>query len=166
MTIRDLLSHRSGLPDHAGDLLEDQGYSREEMLNRLRYVPTENHFRSDYAYTNFGFTAAAVAAARAAGKTWEELAADRLYRPLGMASTSSRYADFFAAKDHAPGHVRENGKWIAKYQRDPDAQSPAGGVSSSVRDMAQWIRLMLGDGKLGGRPIVARRRWRRPAAPR
>lgn len=154
VTIRDLLSHRSGLPDHAGDLLEDQGYSREEVLHRLRYVSTGNRFRSAYAYTNFGFTAAAVAAARAAGKPWEDLAADRLYRPLRMTSTSSRYADFVAAKDRALGHVRERGKWVAKYRRDPDAQSPAGGVSSSVRDLAQWVRLELGGGKIDGKQIV------------
>lgn len=154
VTIRDLLSHHSGLPDHTGDLLEDQGYSQEEVLHRLRFVPTGSGFRTHYAYTNFGFTTGALAAARAAGKPWEELSADKLYRPLGMTSTSSRYADFVAATDRAAGHVRENGKWIAKYQRATDAQSPAGGVSSSVHDMAQWIRLMLGGGRIDGKQII------------
>jgi CubicO group peptidase (beta-lactamase class C family) len=154
VTIRDLLSHRSGLPDHVGDLLEDMGYSREEILRRLRYVSTANHFRSHYAYTNFGYTAAAVAAAHAAGRSWEDLAAERLFRPLGMNSTSSRYADYLAAKDRAVGHVRENGKWDAKYRRDTDAQAPAGGVSSSVRDLAQGVRLQLGGGTIDGKPIV------------
>jgi CubicO group peptidase (beta-lactamase class C family) len=157
VTIRDLLCHRSGLPDHIGDVLEDQGCSREEVLHRLRYVSTGNRFRSEYAYTNFGYTAAAIAAARAAGKSWEDLSADRLYRPLGMTSTSSRYADFVAARNRVVGHVQENGRWIAKYRRDPDAQSPAGGVSSSVRDLAQWMRLSLGNGKIDGKQIVGAR---------
>src|SRR4030095_10744897 len=118
--------------DHVGDELEDMGYSREEVLHRLRYVRgTADHFRSRYAYTNFGFTAAAVAAARAAGKSWEDLAAEILYRPLGMKATSSRFADYAAAKNRAVLHPRVEGKWVAKYVRDPDAQSPAGGVSST-----------------------------------
>ena len=58
----DLLCHRSGLPAQVGDLLEDMGYGRMEILRRLRYVKPATSFRSDFAYTNFGFTAAAIAA--------------------------------------------------------------------------------------------------------
>jgi Beta-lactamase/Domain of unknown function (DUF3471) len=50
--------------------------------------------------------------------------------------------------------VRQGGAWVAKYTRDPDAQSPAGGVSSSARDMALWLRLQLGRGTVDGREIV------------
>ena len=154
VTLRDMLAHRSGLPDHAGDPLEDIGYDRGSILRRLRYQKPDSSFRSHYAYTNFGFTEAAVAAAKASGKSWEDLSADRLYRPLGMTHTSSRFADFAADENRTSGHVRVDGKWVAKFTRDADAQSPAGGASSSVRDMAQWLRLQLGRGKLGGKQIV------------
>ncbi|MGE0544731.1 MAG: serine hydrolase domain-containing protein, partial [Dehalococcoidia bacterium] len=154
VTLRDMFAHRSGLPDHAGDLLEDIGYDREQVLHRLRYQKPASSFRSEYAYTNFGLTEAAVAAANAAGMTWEDLAAERLYQPLGMTSTSSRYADFLAAPNHALGHVRVDGQWVAKYSRDADAQSPAGGVSSSVRDMAKWLQLQLADGMFGGEQVI------------
>jgi CubicO group peptidase (beta-lactamase class C family) len=155
VTLRDLLCHRSGLPDHAGDLLEDLGYPRDEVLHRLRHLKPASSFRSQYAYTNFGYTAAAVAAARAAGKAWEDLAAERLYRPLGMKSTSSRFADYAAAKNRALLHTRVEGKWVAKYVRDPDAQSPAGGVSSTAADLARWMRLQLGGGKFDGKQVLA-----------
>lgn len=154
VTLRDMFCHRSGLPDHAGDTLEDIGYDRAEILCRLRYVTPDSSFRSQYAYTNFGFTAAAVAAAKASGKSWEDLSAERLYQPLGMKNTSSRFVDFISASNRAVGHVRQDGAWIAKYIRDPDAQSPAGGVSSSARDMAAWLRLQLGRGVFDGREIV------------
>jgi CubicO group peptidase (beta-lactamase class C family) len=154
VTLRDLLCHRSGLPDHGGDLLEDLGYGRTEVLHRLRYLKPATSFRSQYAYTNFGYTAAAVAAARAAGKSWEDLAAEKLYRPLGMKSTSSRFADYAAAKNRALLHARVEGQWVAKYVRDPDAQSPAGGVSSTARDLAQWMRLQLAAGKYDGRQMI------------
>jgi CubicO group peptidase (beta-lactamase class C family) len=64
ITIRDLYAHRSGLPDHAGDLLEDLGFNRAEILHRLRYQKPDSSFRSHYAYTNFGLTEAAVAATK------------------------------------------------------------------------------------------------------
>src|SRR5262249_18265105 len=95
-----------------------------------------------------------IAGARATGKTWEELSADKLYRPLGMKSTSSRFADYADARNRALLHVRVEGQWVAKHVRDPDAQSPAGGVSSTARDLAQWLRLQLNRGALEGREIV------------
>ena len=155
VTLRDMFCHRSGLPDHAGDPLEDIGYGRAEVLHRLRFIESDSSFRSKYAYTNFGLTAAAVAAAKASGKSWEDVSAERLYQPLGMKQTSSRFEDFTASANRTVGHVRQEGAWVAKFVRDPDAQSPAGGVCSSARDMAQWLRLQLGRGTVGGREIVA-----------
>lgn len=154
LTIRDTYSHRSGLPEHAGDLLEDMEYDRTEVLRRLRFVPTKNDFRSQYAYTNFGLTEGAIAAANTAGKPWEEVSEERLYKRLGMGSTSSRLSDFLARTNRARSHVWMDGRWVAKYQRKPDVQSPAGGASSSVNDMARWIRLHLNNGTFNGQPIV------------
>jgi len=135
VTLRDMFAHRSGLPAFAGDLLEDLGYDRAEVLRRLRYQRPASSFRSQYAYTNFGLTEAAVAAARAAGRSWEDVSAEKLYRPLGMASTSSRFADYQRAENRALTHVSVEGRYVPRYVRDADAQSPAGGVSSTV---ATW----------------------------
>ena len=77
VTIGDLLSHRSGLPDHAGDTLEDLGFDRRQVLERLRLLPLAP-FRISYAYTNFGFTAGAEATAVASGKDWATLSEDAL----------------------------------------------------------------------------------------
>jgi CubicO group peptidase (beta-lactamase class C family) len=155
VTLRDLLCHRTGLPEHAGDLLEDLGYSRAEVLHRLRFQRPAGPFRSSYAYTNFGFTEAAVATAKVAGKSWEDLAADRLFKPLGMAHTSYRHTDYAAAANRAKLHARIDGKWVAKYDRQPDAQAPAGGASSTARDLARWMRLLLAGGRFDGRPVIA-----------
>ena len=154
ITLRDFYSHRSGWPEHAGDLLEDVGYNREQVLHRMRYQAPEASFRSHYAYTNFGITEAAVAAAKAYGTTWETASEERLYKPLKMNSTSSRYSDFEGRANKALNHVLVNGSWTHKFQRQPDAQSPAGGVSSSVNDLAQWLRLQMGKGKIDGVQII------------
>jgi CubicO group peptidase (beta-lactamase class C family) len=153
VTIADMYSHRSGLPDHAGDLLEDLGYDRATILQRLALEPLDP-FRITYAYTNFGITAAAQSAANAAGASWEDVSRDVLYRPLGMNSTSSRFVDFEKSPDRALTHVRFGKSWVARYVRQPDPESPAGGVSSSVSDMAKWLRLELAQGKFNGKQIV------------
>jgi CubicO group peptidase (beta-lactamase class C family) len=153
--IRDLLCHRTGLPGQAADLLEDLGYNREQILYRLRYLKPASSFRSHYDYDNLTYTEAGVAGARAAGKSWEALCAEKLYRPLRMSSTSSRFSDYAAAPNRASLHVKVDGKWVAKYVRHPDAEAPAGGVSSTVRDMVQWLRLQLGNGKYNGQQLIA-----------
>lgn len=154
VTVADLYSHRSGLPDHAGDKLEDLGYDRRQVLERLKYLPLAA-FRNSYAYTNFGLTAAAEAVAAAAGKSWEDLSDEALYRPLSMSSTSSKYADFVARPNRAVLHVRVGDKWEPRFQRDPDAQTPAGGVSSSVADMARWLTLVMSNGTYNGQHLIA-----------
>jgi CubicO group peptidase (beta-lactamase class C family) len=154
ITIRDFYAHRSGLPANAGDALEVLGFNREQILHRLRYQKPDSSFRSRWAYTNFGVTEAAVAAAKAYNIAWEDASEQKLYRPLGMNSTSSRFADFSARTNKALGHVQVGGKWVQKYQRDPDPQSPAGGVSSSVNDLAKWMRLQLANGQFEGKRIV------------
>ncbi|MFC9874510.1 serine hydrolase [Nocardia salmonicida] len=153
LTVGDLFAHRSGLPDHAGDRLEDLGYDQAAVLDKLRLEPLDP-FRITYHYTNFGLTAAAESVAAAAGKDWAQLSADALYAPLGMRDTSSRFDDFRARPNHAVGHVNIDGEWVARYVRDPDPQSPAGGASSSVNDMARWLTMLLGDGTTGTTTIA------------
>jgi CubicO group peptidase (beta-lactamase class C family) len=156
VTIADMYAHRSGLPTHIGDLQEDLGYGRREILQRLRYVPLAPPLREGYAYTNFGVTAGALAAARAERTSWEELSRRNLYKPLGMTSTSSRFSDYARSPERAFGHVKVGGRWVARFTRDADAQSPAGGASSSVVDLAKWLRLQLADGAFNGKRLIAR----------
>jgi CubicO group peptidase (beta-lactamase class C family) len=153
VTVADMFSHRSGLPAHAGDDLEDLGYDRRTVLERLRLLPLHG-FRDIYAYTNFGLTAAAESVAAASGKDWESLSEDVLYKPLGMTATSSRFADFEKRPNRALGHVKVGDGFRPKYQRLPDPESPAGGVSSSANDLARWLALVLQNGKFEGRQII------------
>lgn len=154
-TVGDLYAHRSGLPDHAGDKLEDLGFDRAQVLQRLPLLPLEP-FRAAYEYTNFGLTAAATAVAEAAHTDWADLSERAIYEPLGMTATSSRYADFAAAANRAVGHTRVGEDYRrTEPPRRPDAQSPAGGVSSSVVDMARWMTMVLGNGTYEGREVVA-----------
>lgn len=153
VTVGDLFAHRSGLPDHAGDILEDLGFDRRTVLERMRLLPLAA-FRDSYAYTNFGVTAAAEAVAAAARTSWEDLSEDVLYRPLQMTSASSRFDDFRSRPNKAVGHVKTEAGYQPRYTRNPDAQSPAGGVSASVTDMTHWLTMMLADGDYRGTAVV------------
>ncbi|MEO9326581.1 serine hydrolase [Gordonia aurantiaca] len=155
VTVGDMYAHRSGLPDHAGDKLEDMGYSRTEVLRRMRFMPLDP-FRISYAYTNFGVTTGAEAVAAKAGRDWATLSQDLIYGPLGMTSTSSRYEDFVTRADRAVGHIEVDGKWTkTDIPREPDAQAPAGGVSSNVEDLASWLKMVLAQGEYNGTEIVS-----------
>ncbi len=154
VTIGDLYAHRSGLPDHAGDDLEDIGFDRSTVLERFALLP-KGTFRVDYAYTNFGITAAAEAVAVAAGTDWATLSETALYASLGMRSTSSRHADYMARDNRASSHVAAEDGYAVADQRQPDAQSPAGGVSSSARDMARWMAMVLGRGMAEGERVIS-----------
>ncbi|MFD1212633.1 serine hydrolase, partial [Arthrobacter sp. GCM10027362] len=153
-TFEDLMSHRSGLHTGAGDLLEDLGFDRSYILAHLDRQPLDP-FRSSYNYSNFGYTEGGQAAADAMGVPWEDLAEEILFKPLGMEASTYRHADYEKAVNKALIHVPVgNRKWEAKYVRDADAEAPAGGASSSVRDLARWIRLQLGNGRYEGRQVI------------
>src|SRR5215471_6579905 len=154
VTIRDMFAHRSGLPTGAGDVLDDLGYSRPEILSRLRFVPLVGQFRTTYHYSNYGMTEGAIAAAKKIGKRWEHVADERLYSKIGMSSTSSRFSDYMNNPNKAALHVLENGIYKNRFVRVADAQAPTGGVSSNVRDLAQWMRVQLGNGSVDGQQVA------------
>lgn len=152
-TIGDFMAHRSGLPFAAGDDLEQLGYDRETILQRLHLLPLDT-FRLSYHYANFGTTTAGQAVAAAAGKPWEALVEDALFKPLGMSSSSSRHSDYLARENRAWLHAYENGRFQPLYDRNPQAQAPAGGVSSSVRDLAEWMKFLLAEGRHGEKAVA------------
>jgi CubicO group peptidase (beta-lactamase class C family) len=158
LTITDFFAHRSGLGGDAGGDLERIGYDRDQIFDRLRFLELASSPRSRYAYSNHGLTIGGLAAAAAVGMSWEDASQELLYAPLGMTSTSSRYADFEAEENRAALHVRFDNAWHPVFSFNSDQQAPAGGVSSSVNDLTQWMRLVLADGMHDGVEII-------PAAP-
>jgi CubicO group peptidase (beta-lactamase class C family) len=151
--IADYFSHRTGLPTGGGDDLEDIGYERDYIFDHLGMIPLDD-FRSTYHYSNFGLTTGAVAAAAAVDLPWEDAAEQLLFEPLGMTSTSAVHDDYLAAENRAVLHARVDGEFEPLYDRNPDAQSPAGGVSSTVGDLAEWLKLVLAEGELDGEAYI------------
>lgn len=154
-TIGDFFAHRAGLPGTAGDNLEDLGFKRDEIIARLQYVPLDS-FRNSYHYGNYNTTISAEAVAAAAHEPWEKLADTRLLQPLNMKSTSYRYIDFTKQSNRATMHAYQNGIFLSLGEHNPDEQSPAGGVSSNVLDLAEWLKLLLAAGEYKDKRMISK----------
>jgi CubicO group peptidase (beta-lactamase class C family) len=152
-TIGDFFSHRTGLPGAAGDDLEGFGFDREQVLSRLHLFPL-NPYRISYGYSNFGMTTGGEAVAAAAGMPWDQLCAKELFTPAKMTTASYSHQSFLQQPNRSAIHFEVDGAYKPLYQRDADPQAPAGGVSASVKDLAQWMSLVLAGGKVGDTQVI------------
>jgi CubicO group peptidase (beta-lactamase class C family) len=152
MTIRDLLTHRSGLGLGAGDLMfwPATDFTRDEIVRRIRFLKPATSFRSKYAYDNLLYLVAGTVVANVSGQSWDSFVAQRIFAPLGMAHTNSSSRALASAADVATPHGHADGKLVPLQQTDHDNNAPAGAINSCVADMARWLTLQLGHGAVGG----------------
>jgi CubicO group peptidase (beta-lactamase class C family) len=151
MTIRDLLTHRSGLGLGAGDLMffPPSNLKSEEIVSRLRFIKPATSFRSAYAYDNLLYLVAGQVVGAASGKVWDDFVKERILTPLGMDNTFVNTAALKTGKDVAIPHNDLSGKLEALPQEDVDNNAPAGSIVSCVADLAKWMNLQLGGGTAG-----------------
>jgi CubicO group peptidase (beta-lactamase class C family) len=146
LTVRDLLSHRSGL--ERGDFLwYGSDYDRDEILRRTRYLKPTWSLRSTFGYQNLMFLAAGQLVARVSGKTWDEFIRQRIFTPLSMTASSTSIRDLKNADNVASPHAKIEDKVEVIPWRNIDNIAPAGAINSNVVDMAQWVRLQLAQGE-------------------
>ena len=151
MRIRDLLSHRSGLGTFSGDLLwYGTSYSREEVVSRARYLEPAGAFRASYGYSNIMFIAAGQIIPAVTGRSWDEFVRTEFFAPLGMNNSVTSVKSLQGKQNVATPHAVKNGQVVAIEWYGWDNVAPAGGIISSVSDMAQWLRLQLNRGALDG----------------
>ena len=154
VTIRDLLCHRTGMPRH--DMLwAGTGISTEDYVRAYGKAKPATSFRSTWEYANVPFTTAGLASGNAAGCDWPTLMHTRIFEPLGMKTTYCSAREALANRDHAIPHNRHTDGKIGPVNRaDVDSVRAAGSINSSVRDMAQWLRFQLADGRLDGKRLI------------
>ena len=154
ITMRDVLSHRSGLGRRGDMNWLLAGYDRAETLRRIRYLPPSQAFRTEQGYQNTMFLAAGEAAAAAAGMSWDELLATRLLRPLGMTHTNTSIKAFANETDVATPHGMRDGVLKPIPWRNIDNIGPAGSVNSSVSEMRNYLRFINNGGAFGGKQLL------------
>ena len=150
ITVRDLLVHRSGLGLGAGDLLwwPPSTYDRKEIASRLRYIPLATSFRSAYAYDNVLYLVAGEVIEQVSGQTWEEFVGSRILAKVGMTGSNVRHSAAGAGGNVATTHARIDGVVRPVAAFGSDNTNPAGGINSSAEDMARWLLVQLGEGRL------------------
>lgn len=155
VTMRDLVTHRTGLIRH--DMLwYGTPWSREEILRRIGFVPLSYPMRTNFQYQNIMFLAAGEAVGRASGGSWEDFVRARIFTPLGMKAANFSTNDAVKAPDHASPHQKGEGERVSQIAwRNIDNVGPAGSINASVSELANWLRMQLNVGRAGGRQVIS-----------
>jgi CubicO group peptidase (beta-lactamase class C family) len=150
LTVRDLLTHRSGLGLGAGDLLwYHSDYPRDTILRRIRHARVASSFRSEYAYDNVLYVAAGELIPAVTGSTWEEFVQRRILAPLGMREARLTARAVSPGDNFASAHARVDGRLTVVARDTFDATNAAGGVVAGVSDLARWMLVQLDSGRVG-----------------
>jgi len=166
LTIRDMLSHRSGFTSFQGDLLWDgSAYKRDEVVRRMRLIKPNGSFRSTYGYSNIMYIAAGELLAAASGTSWDTFIREHLFGPLGMTRSSTSISALKDASNVASPHDELAGKIHPVPYRLVDNGGPAASINSTAKDMAEWIRLQLAEGAYGEKRIISAASLRQTQTP-
>jgi CubicO group peptidase (beta-lactamase class C family) len=153
MTIRDLLTHRSGMGLGEGDLLfwPHTTFTRDDIIYRLRFMKPASSFRSRFAYDNLLYIAAGQIIPAVTGKSWDDYIREKILQPLGMRTTTLSNAVFKPDDNYAFPHSKIDDKLQVIDFVNLDNAGPAGSINSSAAEMAKWIALQLNRGKFPSR---------------
>ncbi len=157
VTLRDLVTHRTGLRDHYM-LWHRSPWTQEEIIRRVGLLPLDKPFRTTFQYQSTMFTVAGFAAAKASGTTWEELVRKRLLDPLDMKATQFTTKAIEKVADKASPHRLDGDNKpyvIAAYPTD--VPEPAGSIQSNAGDLSKWLLFHLNNKKVNGKPLVSPR---------
>lgn len=158
MTVRDLLTHRSGLGLGGGDLLwwPTTNFSTDEIIEKLRYIKPATSFRSAYAYDNLLYIVAGKIIAVKSGKSWGDTVREKILVPVGMTGTTTSLAENTGIVDQSSPHSQINDRiTVVKPIPVPNAAG-AVGINTNAEDIAKWMQVLLDDGKIassGGNPV-------------
>jgi CubicO group peptidase (beta-lactamase class C family) len=156
VTIRDLLTHRTGVPGTDLTWFVNPQASREDLIRTLANVAPNAGFRAKFEYQNLMYVAAGYAVGQVAHGTWDEFTQTRLFTPLGMSASDTSAIEAQKAADHATPHQQDpDGSVKAIAWHNIDSVGPAGSINSSARDMAKWIAFQLGDGTYQGKRLIS-----------
>ena len=153
-TVRDLLSHRTGLSPFSDLMVYVWPYERDEIYRRLRYLKPSSSFRGWYQYSNVSFVVDGTIVDKLSGGSWEGFVEKRIFKPLGM--THSNFdLQIKNVEDFSYPYKYENGQYVKLPFRHRPAGNPSGGINSSASEMINWLKLHLKKGQFDNRQIIS-----------
>lgn len=169
-TIRDLLTHRSGMGLGAGDLMiwpDSSDFKLKDIIYNLRFLKQVSPFRTKYDYDNLLYMVAGEVVTRVSGMSWEQYVEENIMNPLGMNRSAASYARLKDKSNVIDGHtvVDKKLQTIIRHDMKP-GECSAAGIYSSISDMSKWMICQLENGKYGAKsekqlfsPAAQREMW-------
>ncbi|HEY6829948.1 MAG TPA: serine hydrolase domain-containing protein, partial [Gemmatimonadaceae bacterium] len=165
LTIRDLLTHRTGLPGTDLFWASNWNYSPAEIIRRLRYIQPSASFRSEWQYQNVMYGLVGTIIERVSGMPWDAFVRARIFKPLGMNETEALVSQIVGKPNVAVPHALVGDSVRVVPIRSTDLVAPAGSVWSSVSDMSKWMRFVLDSGRVGSTRLIKQETFREIVTP-
>lgn len=158
ITIRDLVTHRSGLETFSGDFLWlSSSYDRKEIIKRIQYLKPTTSFRTKYGYQNLMFITAAEIIKAVTDTVWGDFIRTHILEPAKMKHSNTSYTELAGTNNVAKPHFLKNGEFKIYSDTQKDNAYGALGINSCASDMVQWIRLQLNKGMINGKQVFSER---------
>ena len=156
ITLRDMLSHRTGVTRH--DLIWFKSpFTRKELFDRLKYLEPQEPMRETFLYNNLMFSAVGYIIEQKSGKTWEQFVRERIFTPLDMSSTTYSISDMTQHPDHGvPFREKRDSFELYKipFYEDTEGVAPAGAIISNIDELSHWLIALMNDGKYNGKQVL------------
>jgi len=156
VTLRDMLSHRTGVTRH--DLIWfKSAFTRDELFVKLKYLEPQEPMRETFLYNNLMYAGAGHIIELKSGIRWEQFVHDKIFAPLDMKSTVFTIADMTKNSDHGvPFREKRDSFELYKipYYEDTEGVAPAGAVISNIEDLSHWVIALMNDGKYNGKQVL------------
>lgn len=153
--IKDLMSHRTGLPRHDASWYYFPTYNKDSLVLRIEHQEPFTGVRQKWRYNNFMFLVQGVITERITGKSWEENIKDRFFKPLGMTRSNVSIKELEKSSNAAIGYKLKNDSIITRMDYYHIAgMSPAGSINSSANEMSNWLITWINKGKFKDQQII------------
>src|SRR5256884_9425364 len=156
VTLRDMLSHRTGVTRH--DLIWFRSpFTRKELFEKLKYLEPQEPMRETFLYNNLMYAAAGNIIELKSGKTWEQFVRERIFMPLDMTTTTYAISDMTQHPEHGvPYREKRDSFELYKipYYEDTEGVAPAGAIISNIDELSHWLIALMNDGKYNGKQVL------------
>jgi CubicO group peptidase (beta-lactamase class C family) len=156
ITLRDMLSHRTGITRH-DSIWYKSDYSTKELFERLKYLEPKEQPRQIFLYNNMMYAGVGYTIQLQSGKPWAQFVREKIFQPLEMTHTVVSIADMLKQPDYGvPFTERRDSFEIYKipYYEDTDGLAAAGAIVSNIEDMSHWLIALMNDGKYNGKQVL------------
>ena len=156
VTLRDMLSHRTGVTRH--DLIWFKSpFTRKELFEKLKYLEPQQPMRETFLYNNLMFSAVGYIIELESSKTWEKYVRENIFEPLDMNTSTYTISDMLKLPDHGVPYREKRDSfelYQIPYYEDTEGVAPAGAIISNINELSHWLVALMNDGSYNGKQVL------------